>query len=189
MSPYVEEALELPEERRGAWLVDLRRRDAALADDVEALFALRSLASHEAFLEGAPPVPAPDVSLAGQTLGAYTLMSLIGQGGMGNVWLARRSDGHFEGTAAVKLLNVSLLGHAGAERFRREGELLARLADPHIARLLDAGVSPSGQPYLVLDYVEGEPIDGTATSRRSRSSSASGSSSTCSRRSGTRTST
>ena len=86
-------------------------------------------------------------------------MSLIGQGGMGNVWLARRDDGRFEGRAAVKLLNASLVGRAGEERFRREGNILARLADPHIARLLDAGVSPSGQPYLVLEYVEGEPID------------------------------
>ena len=78
---------------------------------------------------------------------------------MGNVWLARRSDGRFEGLAAVKLLNASLVGRAGEERFQREGSILARLAHPHIARILDAGVSPTGQPYIVLEYVEGEQID------------------------------
>ena len=63
----------------------------------------------------------PAATLAGLTLGAYTLVSPIGQGGMGSVWLARRSDGRFEGAAAVKLLNASSSGRAGEERFRREG--------------------------------------------------------------------
>src|SRR4030095_12509997 len=77
----------------------------------------------------------------------------------GSVWLAKRSDGRFEGRAAVKLLNASLVGRAGEERFRREGSILARLAHPHIARLIDAGVSAAGQPYLVLEHVDGEPFD------------------------------
>jgi tetratricopeptide (TPR) repeat protein len=75
------------------------------------------------------------------------------------VWLAERSDGRFEGRAAIKLLNMALMGHAGQERFRREGNILARLSHPHIARLTDAGVSPTGQPYLVLEHVEGTSID------------------------------
>jgi tetratricopeptide (TPR) repeat protein len=78
---------------------------------------------------------------------------------MGGVWLARRSDGRFEGQAAVKLLNASLIGRAGEERFKREGSLLARLTHPHIARLIDAGVSVTGQPYIVLEHVEGDQID------------------------------
>jgi serine/threonine protein kinase/Flp pilus assembly protein TadD len=98
-------------------------------------------------------------SLAGQTVGAYTLVAPIGHGGMGTVWLAQRSDGRFEGRAALKFLNAALVGRAGAERFRREGHILARLAHPHIARLIDAGVSPMGSPYLVLEYVEGEHIE------------------------------
>ena len=159
VSPLLEEALELSEEQRGHWLAELRQRDASLADDVEALFSARRLASRESFLAGTAPVEPGSGSLAGQTFGAYTLASEIGQGGMGTVWLARRSDGRFEGLAAVKLLNASLIGRAGEARFRREGSILARLAHPHIARLLDGGVSPSGQPYLVLEYVEGEPID------------------------------
>jgi eukaryotic-like serine/threonine-protein kinase len=78
---------------------------------------------------------------------------------MGTVWLARRSDGRFEGYAAVKLLNASLVGREGEDRFRREGTILARLTHPSIARLIDAGVSAIGQPYLVLEYVRGEHID------------------------------
>jgi tetratricopeptide (TPR) repeat protein len=75
------------------------------------------------------------------------------------VWLARRIDGRFEGTAAVKLPHLSLLSPHGQERFRQEGSVLARLAHPGIARLLDAGVSAAGQPYLILEYVDGKPID------------------------------
>ena len=109
---------------------------------------------------------------------------------MGSVWLAARSDGRFEGKAAVKLLNAALVGRAGEERFRREGTILARLTHPHIARLIDAGVSPTGQPYLVLEHVDGRHIDRYcdehALGRRAR---ASGCSSTCWRRSRTRTPT
>src|SRR5262249_55062810 len=98
-------------------------------------------------------------SLVGQVFGAYTLVEPLGAGGMGSVWLAQRSDGRFEGTAAVKLLSAALLGPLGAARFRRAGTILARLRHPHIAQLIDAGVSGAGQPYLVLEYVPGEPID------------------------------
>ncbi|MGS0759310.1 protein kinase, partial [Roseateles sp. GG27B] len=71
-------------------------------------------------------------------------------------WLARRTDGRYEGQVAIKFLNAGLLGQGGAQRFAREGQILARLAHPHIARLLDAGIAGSGsQPYLVLEYVDG----------------------------------
>ena len=159
LSEHLDRALEMPPGERAAWLTRLRARDPSFAKEVEDLLSARSQSSREGFLEG--PAPLPDSgTLAGQTIGHYVLTSQIGRGGMGSVWLGKRSDGRFEGTAAVKLLNASLIGRAGEERFRREGNILARLADPHIARLLDAGVSPSGQPYLVLEYVEGEPIDG-----------------------------
>jgi hypothetical protein len=135
LSPHLDRALAMPAEERIRYLAEVRADDAELADDLEGLLAARSLGNREAFLEGTPSLPPPPPSLAGQTFGAYTLLSLIGQGGMGNVWLARRSDGRFEGAAAVKLLNASLVGRAGEHRFRREGNILARLADPHIARL------------------------------------------------------
>ena len=131
----------------------------------------RLLAEHDqvlvsAFLEGPPMDGGVPASLAGQTVGAYTLERPLGMGGMGMVWLARRSDGRFEGNVAVKFVNLALLDPAGQERFRREGTLLARLSHPHIARLLDAGVTPAGQPFLILEYVEGTRIDHFADEHR-----------------------
>ena len=161
LSPYLDEALELPTAERAAWLASVGGRDAALADDLRAMLAEQDLVQESGFLEGAVLAPgmAQAQPLAGQVLGAYRLVSLIGQGGMGSVWLAERCDGRFEGRAAVKLLNVGLMGPEGKERFRREGTLLARVRHPSIAHLVDAGVSEAGQPYLVLEYVDGKRID------------------------------
>jgi serine/threonine-protein kinase len=157
ISPLLDEALDLAGEERPAWLASLRARDPALADEVESLLGDHGVLQQEGFLEVPPPRPPPG-TFEGQVLGAYTLRSLIGQGGMGSVWLAERSDGRFQGVAAVKLLNASLVGREGEARFRREGDILARLRHRHIAHLIDAGLSPSGQPYLVLERVEGEHI-------------------------------
>jgi eukaryotic-like serine/threonine-protein kinase len=100
-----------------------------------------------------------------RAVGNYTLEQPLGHGGMGSVWLARRSDGRFEGSAAIKFLDLSLVDAVGVERFRQEGEVLARLDHPNIARMLDAGVTDDGQPYLVLEYVEGEALDRWCKSR------------------------
>ncbi len=160
LEPLLDEALELPPGERASWLDRLRSRSAALADAVEALLAREAEADREAFLEGGLRV-----TLAGQQLGAWTLERPLGQGGMGTVWLARRTDGRYEGMAAVKLLNLALVTPAGLRRFRREGSTLSLLAHPNIARLLDAGVSPAGQPYLILEYVDGQPVDAWAAAR------------------------
>ncbi len=164
VSPYLDEALEIATEERAAWLAAIRARDAILAADLRALLAEHEAVHESRFLERAAPLPehthsALSASLAGQTLGAYRLASRIGQGGMGSVWLAERCDGRFEGRAAIKLLNIALMGRTGEERFRREGNILARLTHPHIAHLIDAGVSPTGQPYLVLEHVDGQSLD------------------------------
>ena len=111
--------------------------------------------------------PVPEPGLQGQVIGSYTLDSLLGQGGMGTVWLAHRSDGRYEARVAVKLLNPALLGPGGIERFRREGRALGRLTHPNIARLIDAGVTQTGQPYLVIEYVEGETITQWCDTRNS----------------------
>jgi len=156
-SRLLDQALDLPHHQLDTWLGELRASDADAAADVEALLLEHRQLNDEGFLDGG--MPSIDVPLAGVTLGGYTLVSPIDQGGMGSVWLAQRSDGRYEGRAAVKLLNASLLGHEGEARFRREGTVLARLTHPHIARLIDAGVSRAGQPYLVLEYVDGQHID------------------------------
>ncbi|HMF95838.1 MAG TPA: serine/threonine-protein kinase [Vicinamibacterales bacterium] len=162
LSPYLDEALEIPTRGRGAWLESIFARDAALAADLQKLLAEHDLIHESRFLEQ-PVLPAARAaltqSLTGQTIGAYRLSSLIGQGGMGSVWLAERCDGRFEGRVAVKLLNLALIGRAGEERFRREGTILARLTHPHIARLIDAGVTPTAQPYLILEHVAGVNVD------------------------------
>ena len=161
LAPYLDEALELATTERAQWLAAISTRDASLASDLHALLAEHDLVRQSGFLEE-PVSPARGgrtPSLEGETVGTYKLLSLIGQGGMGSVWLAERSDGRFEGRAAVKLLNHALIGRAGEERFQREGHILARLTHPHIARLLDAGVAAGNQPYLILEYVDGESID------------------------------
>ena len=167
LSPHLDRALDLSHDDRAAWLAALERDDPRLAADLRTLLAEHDALQASPFLEGAVQQPPPVVgSLAGQRFGAYRLLSSIGEGGMGSVWLAERCDGRFEGRAAIKLLNLALMGRGGEERFRREGDILARLSHPHIARLADAGVSPAGQPYLVLEYVEGTSIDCYADEHR-----------------------
>ena len=168
LSPLLDELLDLPAPARADRLARLQQIHPDLADDLARLLADAGLAQSHHFLTGAVPAPAgiagmvgiaPDASLAGQRLGAYVLEVPLGQGGSGSVWRARREDGRFEGHVAIKLLHLSLLGQAGAERFRREGSILARLTHPHIARLLDAGVTAGGQPYLVIELVQGQRLD------------------------------
>jgi serine/threonine-protein kinase len=158
LSPRLDEALEMTDEQRSVWLSSLRAESPALVNQLEALLHEHGVLSKEGFLERGVGLP-EGRGLAGQSLGAYTLVSQIGQGGMGSVWLAERNDGRFERSVAVKFLNIALMGEGGEERFKREGRILARLAHPHIADLIDAGVSHSGQPYLVLEYVDGDHID------------------------------
>jgi serine/threonine-protein kinase len=145
LDAVLEDALNVSTEDRPRWLAGLRARAPEFADDVADLLAAEANANRNDFL--AAPLHRRVEELQ---LGAYVLETPLGHGGMGSVWLARRADGRFEGRAAVKLLNQALLTAAGRERFRREGSLLARLTHPGIARLLDAGVSNDGQPYLVL---------------------------------------
>ena len=167
LSPYLDEALDIAADQRPAWLAAIGQRDAALATDLKAMLAEHAVVHQARFMDGelldSPLVRTP--SLVGQVLGAYRLVALIGQGGSGSVWLAERSDGRFEGRAAVKLLDVSLINRAGEERFKREGTFLARLRHPRIANLIDAGVSKTGQPYLVLEHVDGQSIDDYCTER------------------------
>lgn len=98
-----------------------------------------------------PPAP-------GDTLGVWRLEREIGQGGMGSVFLAERNDGHFRQRAAVKFLRGLPHGEALA-LFTRERQLLATLTHPNIGRLLDGGATPQGQPYLVMEFIEGLHID------------------------------
>ncbi len=158
ISADLDRALDMSDAERDAWLAALRDRDPTLASELQLLLDEHRAVVLERFLEDRPVLPAgPQVS-AGQTIGAYRLIAPIGEGGMGSVWLAERHDGRFDRRVAVKFLSVALAGR-GEERFRREGAILARLSHPHVAQLVDAGVSDAHQPYLILEYIDGEHID------------------------------
>jgi serine/threonine-protein kinase len=155
LSPLLDEIFELDVAARAQRLRELREHDAGLAAELEALVALEE--GSESFLS--EPVVNPHRGpLPGFEVGPYRLEHLLGEGGMGQVWLAVRADGLYQRKVALKLLRPGLADTNLRLRFTRERQILARLAHPHIARLLDAGVSADGLPYLALEYVDGAPI-------------------------------
>lgn len=159
ISPYLDHALSLPEEEGERWLQSFRLEKPELAEVLRQLLEEHRALADEHFLERMPVRVADGLSILDQKIGPYSLISLLGQGGMGTVWLAERSDGCFERRVAVKFLRFAMAPGVVAGRFRREGKILGQLTHPHIAELIDAGVTPNGEPYLVLEYVEGLPID------------------------------
>jgi Tfp pilus assembly protein PilF len=141
---------------------------AAQFESIEVIAEARSLLAtyleSPDFLEGVTASLLDDESdtvpaLAGRRAGAWRLTREIGHGGMGVVWEAQRDDGQFEQRAAIKLLRASLFSDRDQRRFREERQILASLNHPCIARLLDGGMLEDGSPYLVMEYVDGEPID------------------------------
>lgn len=156
LSTLLDELLELDPPVRARRLAEIVGVDAGLGDELQRMMALedeRPDFLSQSVVDAAVFAPQP-----GQSIGPYKLESPIGEGGMGQVWLAIRDDGLYHRRVALKLLRPGL-GDAGLRtRFTRERQILARLGHAHIARLLDAGVSSDGQPYLALDYVQGEPI-------------------------------
>jgi serine/threonine protein kinase/tetratricopeptide (TPR) repeat protein len=166
LSPHLDEMLGMRDEERSIWLSSLRERNPMLVRQLESLLHEHRALVDDGFLEKRSVAFPGGATLAGQSIGVYRLVSQIGQGGMSSVWLAVRSDGRFERRVAVKFLNLALVGKNGEERFKREGKILSLLVHPHIAALLDAGVSRAGQPYLVLDHVEGDHIDSYCDQRR-----------------------
>ena len=166
LSPLLDQALELAPDALEPWLSRLAAERPELADSLRDLLVEKSKVEASRFLEDSPAVPLEPATLAGQRFGAFEIEMRIGQGGMGSVWLAHRCDGRYEGKAAVKLLNTALIGGPAEQRFIREGSVLAGLQHPGIAHLLDAGVSPAGQPYLILEHVLGSSIDEYCEERR-----------------------
>lgn len=156
LSPLLDALLELDPVARAERLSELRADDAELADQLTELIALEE--GHEDFLSEPLVAPQNTGMRPGVEVGTYRLESLLGEGGMGQVWLASRADGLYQRRVALKLLRPGLADTNLRTRFTRERQILARLAHPHIARLLDAGISRDGLPYLALEYVEGEPI-------------------------------
>src|SRR5580692_5432530 len=159
LSPYLDQALAMSEDERVEWLRSLGHEDNVLAAQLTELLDEHKVLAQEGFLERGQVSLPTSSGLAGQTLGPYTLISQIGEGGMGSAWLAERNDGRFERRIAVKFIHIALMGKDGEARFKREGNILGKLTHSNIAELVDAGVSRAGQPYLILEYVEGDSID------------------------------
>lgn len=148
------EAAERPAflDRRCAGDLPLRRQVESLLlalDDADRVIAPIDTAEIAAALEA----PAPG------SIGPYRVLSLLGRGGMGAVYLAERDDAEFRRKVAVKLTRSALLDSGARARFRAERQILANLSHPNIASLLDGGTTPEGAPYLVMEYVEGVPIN------------------------------
>jgi eukaryotic-like serine/threonine-protein kinase len=163
IGPLLDELLDIDPDAQAARIEEIRRDDSTLADELRMLLARQLRADRDGFLSSSLPQSlmglTDESDLTGHLIGGYTLDRPLGHGGMGSVWLAHRSDGLYQGNVAIKFLNLALVARGGAERFQREGNFLARLSHPHIARLIDAGVINGGQPYLVLEFIEGEQID------------------------------
>src|ERR1700730_18038907 len=168
MSRLLDEALPLDAAGRGLWLERLPPEYQELAAALrKALLTGRSQPSGPIGLVTLPklggPTGEPNVTAAsdpkrGARVGPYELICPLGAGGMAEVWLARRADGAFKREVALKLPLLSLLRQDLAQRFAFEGDILASLEHPHIARLYDAGIDDSGRPYLAMEYVQGQPL-------------------------------
>jgi serine/threonine protein kinase len=160
LSARLDEYFELDPTQRADWFAALKQSDAELAADLSFFISAQDSAGFSQFL-GSPAFTGDEklTALIGRQLGAYVIDAEVGRGGMGSVWRAHRADGLFEGVVAIKFVHAVWLGRDGEQRFRREGSLLGQLNHPNIARLLDAGFLNDKEPYLVLEFVDGEPID------------------------------
>ena len=153
-------ALDLPADERAAFLDRVCGPDTALRDEVEAMLAADA-PEHALGIErlvhdsaGLPPEPDPFI---GMRLGPWQVVDLVGHGGMGSVYLAERSDGRYQLRVALKVIRGPAAQGVSA-RFNSEIHILARLSHPNIARMIDAGHTPEGSPYLVMEYVDGSPV-------------------------------
>ncbi len=100
-----------------------------------------------------------DRLLVGQRAGPYRITAKIGHGGMGTVYSAEREDNQYEKKVAIKFIRAGLDSPAGLRQFCRERQILANLDHPYIARLLDGGATEEGLPFLIMQYIEGQPLD------------------------------
>ncbi len=156
-------ALELPEEERPGYLDTACSEDTTLRSEVISL--VESHESSNRFLESTVGLHAFNAfvqdqtrQLIGDQVGKYKIVREIGRGGMGAVYLAERADDQFRKEVAIKLVQPGM-GPDQIGRFHRERQILAELSHTNIGSLIDGGTTPTGIPYLVMDYVEGLPID------------------------------
>ncbi|XOV84248.1 MAG: tetratricopeptide repeat protein [bacterium] len=149
------QALERPPEERQAY-VDAHAPDPELRQEI--LDLLDAEHADDLLVDPAAAILADDLNLEGARIGNYQVIEQIGTGGMGSVYLASRADGAFDKQVAVKIVKKGMDSAAVVERFAQERQILASLNHPHIAGVLDGGVTPDGRPYFVMEYVNGIPL-------------------------------
>lgn len=157
------EAAELPVDRRREFVARADVDDAVRGEVLELLDALDIDEDGRGQLDpelagsilGDEPLTDPEI---GRTIGAYRLLRPLGRGGMGVVYLAERVDGAYDQQVAFKLMPLSIRSAEARRRFALERQILARLEHPGIARILDGGLGEDGEPYFVMEYVDGEPL-------------------------------
>jgi eukaryotic-like serine/threonine-protein kinase len=169
VSALLDDALALRPGARAAWFEALGTESSVVKDSLRRLLAAQAKIDTGDFLADLPALqtsePAAINTLEdGTTIGPYRLVRLLGEGGMGAVWLAERVDGQLRRSVALKLPHATWGGNL-AERLARERDILATLEHPHIARLYDAGIDTLGRPWLALEYVQGCSIDAYARER------------------------
>ena len=175
IDPLLGAALDMDEGHRDAWLRNLDDTHPQLTPLLRKMLASHERAERSQELETvpklAPPPPAASIFSSGTRIGPFELRRPLGRGGMGEVWLAKQADGRIERELALKLPTVYEHSDVWRERFRRERDILAKLTHPNIAQLFDAGVSEEtgsrGQPYLAMEYVEGDSLTDFVAARRS----------------------
>jgi eukaryotic-like serine/threonine-protein kinase len=160
------DALALVEELAALSQTELHERlallcvdDPALATRIARLLAPGARTQGRGEPLSRAPVVFAQSLIAGDTIGAYTLERALGVGGMANVWLAHRNDGALNRQVAIKLPLSPLPSALLAERFSRERDVLAQLDHPHIGKIFDAGITAHGQPFLALEFIDGEALD------------------------------
>lgn len=163
----IEEAIaaadEMQKDEFRVWLDDFCGDDENLKAEIESLLAFETQA--EGFLEkplgslAAKILPEEkETDFAGKQFGKYKIIREIGHGGMGAVFLAERSDGEFSQQVAIKIVRQTLIDKETERRFKKERQILANLNHPFIAKLVDGGVSEMGEPFLVMEFIEGKPL-------------------------------
>ncbi len=175
VSALLDDALDLAPELREQWLRGLDPAHASLLPVLRRLLEQSSRIHSTDFLATLPGMElagsadekgSHDELAAGDEVGPYRLLRPLGQGGMGTVWLAERSDGLLARQVALKLPHLMGERRALARRFARERQILAALNHPNIARLYDAGISAQGRPYLALEFVQGQTLTAYCDARR-----------------------
>jgi len=163
-----EQALALPAGDLEGFLRGLGEEDADLAGRLSGLLEAHQMtggALERPVLRVPAPDPGPDRWI-GARVGVYEIQREIGFGGMGTVYEATRADDQYRMRVAIKFLRHHAAGEASLHRFRAERQILASLSHRNIAALLDGGVTDDGQPYFVMEYIEGEPITTWCDTRR-----------------------